>query len=133
MGAWRARWCSSQPPEPGELTPTPQEIDGPYFRLGAPQRSNLLEPGDKPELILSGRVLNQKGTPIPNAIVNLWSSDGAGNYDVVGHKYTGFVVTDAEGRYERGRRAQRERAITERRADHLAGACTNSKRPTARD
>jgi protocatechuate 3,4-dioxygenase beta subunit len=88
------------PPEPGELTPTPQEIDGPYFRLGAPQRSNLLEPGDKPELILSGRVLNQKGTPIPNAIVNIWSSDSVGNYDMVGHKYTGYVVTDAHGRYE---------------------------------
>ncbi|MBV9577282.1 MAG: dioxygenase [Chloroflexi bacterium] len=88
------------PPEPGELKPTPQEIDGPYFRLGAPQRSNLLEPGDRPELILSGRVLNQKGTPIPNAVVNLWSSDAAGNYDMVGYRYTGFVVTDAEGRYE---------------------------------
>ena len=26
---------------------TPREIEGPYFRLGAPNRSNLLEPGDK--------------------------------------------------------------------------------------
>ena len=36
------------PPEPGELQQTPQEIEGPYFRLGAPMRSNLLEPGDTP-------------------------------------------------------------------------------------
>ena len=36
------------PAGPGELQQTPQEIEGPYFRLGAPQRSNLLEPGDKP-------------------------------------------------------------------------------------
>jgi hypothetical protein len=64
-----------EPPGPGELKLTPEEIDGPYFRLGAPMRSNLLEPGDKPELILSGRVLNEKGTPIPYAIVNLWTSD----------------------------------------------------------
>jgi protocatechuate 3,4-dioxygenase beta subunit len=89
-----------RPPEPGELKPTPHEIDGPYFRLGAPMRSNLLEPGDKPELVLSGRVLNQKGVPIPNAVVNLWSSDGAGNYDMLGYKYTGYVVTDEQGRYE---------------------------------
>src|SRR6185295_16378232 len=65
-------------PQPGELKPTPQEIDGPYFRLGAPMRSNLLEPGDKPELVLSGRVLNERGTPIPNAIVALLSSDAIG-------------------------------------------------------
>jgi protocatechuate 3,4-dioxygenase beta subunit len=88
------------PPEEGELKPTPHEIDGPYFRLGAPPRSNLLEPGDKAELILSGRVLNTQGTPIPNAIVNIWSSDGVGNYDMVGYKYTGYVFTDDQGRYE---------------------------------
>jgi protocatechuate 3,4-dioxygenase beta subunit len=87
-------------PRPGELKPTPQEIDGPYFRLGAPMRSNLLEPGDKPELVLSGRVLNEKGTPIPRAVVNVWSSDGVGNYDMVGYKYTGYVFTDEQGRYE---------------------------------
>ena len=89
-----------EPPGPGELKPTPTEIDGPYFRLGAPMRSNLLEPGDKPELVLSGRVLNEKGTPIPNAVVNVWSSDGIGNYDMVGYKYNGYVFTDTEGRYE---------------------------------
>lgn len=88
------------PPEPGELQPTPTEIEGPYFRLGAPMRSNLLEPGDKPELVLSGRVLTTRGKPIPNAIVNVWSSDAAGNYDMLGHRYHGYVVTDAEGRYE---------------------------------
>lgn len=88
------------PPAPGELKQTPREIEGPYFRLGAPMRSNLLEPGDKPELILSGRVLNEKGKPIPGAVVNIWSSDAVGNYDMVGYKYTGYVITDAEGRYE---------------------------------
>jgi protocatechuate 3,4-dioxygenase beta subunit len=89
-----------EPPGPGEMRQTPREIEGPYFRLGAPERSNLLEPGDKPELVLTGRVLNEKGTPIPGAIVNLWSSDAAGNYDMVGYKYHGYQVTDAEGRYE---------------------------------
>ncbi len=88
------------PPGPGELTQTPREIDGPYFRLGAPMRSNLLEPGDKPELVLSGRVLNEKGTPIPNAVVNLWMSDHAGNYDMIGYRYHGYQITDGQGRYE---------------------------------
>jgi protocatechuate 3,4-dioxygenase beta subunit len=89
-----------EPPGLGELRQTPREIEGPYFRLGTPERSNLLEPGDKPELVLSGRVLNEKGTPIPGAFLQIWSSDAVGNYDMVGHKYHGYQVTDAEGRYE---------------------------------
>ena len=88
------------PPKTGELQQTPREIEGPYFRLGAPERSNLLEPGDKPELVLTGRVLNERGTPIPSAIVNLWSSDGVGNYDMVGYRYHGWQKTDRQGRYE---------------------------------
>jgi protocatechuate 3,4-dioxygenase beta subunit len=98
----RAGQSVAQPPEPadGELRQTPREIEGPYFRLGAPQRSNLLEPGDKPEFVLSGRVLNELGTPIPNAVVNLWSSDAAGNYDMVGYRYTGYVISDSDGKYE---------------------------------
>ncbi|HUZ77212.1 MAG TPA: hypothetical protein VMV93_06475 [Chloroflexota bacterium] len=88
------------PPEEGELKPTPTEIEGPYFRLGAPQRSNLLEPGDKPELVLTGRVLNTRGKPVPNAVVNVWSSDAVGNYDMIGYRYNGYVVTDQQGRYE---------------------------------
>ena len=88
------------PPGPGELTPTPQEIEGPYFRLGAPQRSNLLEPGDEPGIVITGRVLTEKGAPIPGAIVSIWSSDLAGNYDMIGYRYHGWVVTDHEGRYE---------------------------------
>lgn len=87
-------------PAPGELRQTPREIEGPYFRLGAPERSNLLEPGDRPEIVLSGRVLNERGTPIPKAVVQLWSSDAAGNYDMIGYRYHGYVTTDAEGRYE---------------------------------
>jgi len=88
------------PPGPGELQQTPQEIEGPYFRLGAPERSNLLEPGDKPEIILSGRVLNEKGTPIPGALVNFWHCNHVGEYDAVGYRYTGYVVADEAGQYE---------------------------------
>ena len=84
-----------EPPATGEIRQTPREIEGPYFRLGAPMRSNLLEPGDKPELVLTGRVLNEHGTPIPGAVVNIWSSDAVGNYDMLGYRYHGYVVTDA--------------------------------------
>jgi protocatechuate 3,4-dioxygenase beta subunit len=89
-----------EPPGPGELAQTPWEIEGPYFRLGAPQRSNLLEPGDKAGIVITGRALTEKGAPIRGAIISLWSSDPAGNYDMIGYRYHGWVVTDEEGRYE---------------------------------
>jgi catechol 1,2-dioxygenase len=77
-----------------------REIEGPYFRVGAPYRNVLLEEGDKPEIVVSGRVLNEKGTPIPGALINVWMSDHDGNYDLVGYRYNGIVVADEEGRYE---------------------------------
>jgi protocatechuate 3,4-dioxygenase beta subunit len=89
-----------EPPKPGELPQTPWEIEGPYFRLGAPQRASFLEPGDKLELVLSGRVLTPEGRPIPGAVVNFWHCNKAGEYDMAGYKYTGYQFTDADGRYE---------------------------------
>jgi len=88
------------PPGPGELTQTPWEIEGPYFRLGTPCRSNLLEPGDKPGCVISGRVLNERGVPIPHAIVHIWSADADGNYDTLGYRYNGYQHCDGNGRYE---------------------------------
>jgi protocatechuate 3,4-dioxygenase beta subunit len=82
------------------LALTPPEIEGPYFRLGAPMRSSLLEPGDRPELVLTGRVLDPNGAPIEGAVVNVWSSDARGNYDMAGYRYTGYVRTDGQGRYQ---------------------------------
>jgi protocatechuate 3,4-dioxygenase beta subunit len=79
---------------------TPSQIEGPYFRLGAPRRESLIEPGVTGErLLLSGRVLNPEGKPIPNAIVNFWMSDDEGNYDMIGYQLHGYTVTDQDGRY----------------------------------
>jgi protocatechuate 3,4-dioxygenase beta subunit len=83
-----------------QLPLTPAQIEGPYFRLGAPRRESLVEPGTRGEiLMLSGRVLNPAGKPIPNAVVNFWMSDDEGNYDMIGYDLHGYTVTDAEGRY----------------------------------
>jgi catechol 1,2-dioxygenase len=88
------------PPGPGELKQTLREIEGPYFRVGAPRRNVILEDGDTPEIVISGRVLNERGTPIPAALINVWMSDHEGNYDMVGYRYHGIVETDAAGNYE---------------------------------
>jgi protocatechuate 3,4-dioxygenase beta subunit len=90
----------NDPPKPGELTQTPWEIEGPYYRLGTPRRSNLLEPGDKPEFILTGHVRSPEGRPVAGAVVSFWHASHTGEYDMVGYRYSGYVVTDEAGRYE---------------------------------
>jgi protocatechuate 3,4-dioxygenase beta subunit len=88
------------PPAPGELTQTPREIEGPYFRIGVPERMDLVEPDYEGDVItISGQVKNEQGVPIPGAIVQFWSSDEAGNYDMVGYRYHGWQRADDEGRY----------------------------------
>jgi hydroxyquinol 1,2-dioxygenase len=52
----------------------------------------------------SGRVLGEDGTPIENALLDIWSGDGDGNYDMqiageTGMKARGRIRPDAEGRY----------------------------------
>lgn len=83
------------------LTPTPTQIEGPYYRLCSPHRASMIEPGvEGTPLVLSGRVLTPEGKPIPGAIVDFWQSDNKGNYDMVGYILHGHVFTDAEGRYQ---------------------------------
>ena len=79
---------------------TPAEIEGPFFRIGAPRRESLIEPGITGErLMLSGRVLTPEGKVIPQALLQFWMSDDEGNYDGQGYRLQGYTVTDASGRY----------------------------------
>ena len=85
-----------------ELLPlTPAQIEGPYFRLGAPRRDSLLEPGISGEhMFLRGRVTTPTGTPIPNAVLHFWMSDDEGNYDMLGYQLQGYTLSDADGGYQ---------------------------------
>jgi hydroxyquinol 1,2-dioxygenase len=52
----------------------------------------------------SGRVLSSDGKPIAGALLDVWSGDGEGTYDMqmdedVGMKARGRIRTDADGRY----------------------------------
>jgi protocatechuate 3,4-dioxygenase beta subunit len=82
------------------LALTPTQIEGPYYKLGSPHRASLIEPGIAgTPLLLTGRVLNERGTPIPGAVLDFWQSDDRGNYDMVGNLLRGHVFTDASGGY----------------------------------
>ncbi|WP_306481630.1 intradiol ring-cleavage dioxygenase [Limnobacter sp.] len=80
-------------------SPTPRQIEGPYYTPQTPRRSNLIDglPGQR--LLLEGRVLSADCKPVANAIVDLWSCDSEGVYDNTGFKLRGHQVTDAQGKF----------------------------------
>ncbi|MGH8220866.1 MAG: dioxygenase [Steroidobacteraceae bacterium] len=94
----------NHPPERGSLEST---VLGPYYWEGAPERplgSNLAEGVKGDPTFYSGRVLDVQGRPIPGALLDIWSGDGEGNYDMqlpgeTEMRARGKIHTDAEGRY----------------------------------
>lgn len=82
--------------------PTTTDILGPYYRAGAPFRSNLVVAGD------TGTVLNYKGKvtdkdcrPLANAIVDVWQANSDAEYDGTSadFNYRGRFETGASGEY----------------------------------
>jgi protocatechuate 3,4-dioxygenase beta subunit len=99
------------------LRQTLSELTGPVFghdSLG-PLDNDLTRNGRKDgeplgeRIIVSGRVLDENGRPVPNALVEIWQANAAGRYihKVDQHEAPldpnffggGRTVTDAEGRY----------------------------------
>jgi hydroxyquinol 1,2-dioxygenase len=80
---------------------------GPFYWEGAPDlpRGSNLAAGVKGEpTYYSGRVLSADGKPLANALLDIWSGNGDGYYDMQmpeesGMKARGRIRTDAEGRY----------------------------------
>jgi hydroxyquinol 1,2-dioxygenase len=82
-------------------------VMGPFYWQGAPDLplgSNLSEGVKGEPTFYSGRVLSVDGQPLANALLDIWSGDGEGNYDMqipgeTGMKARGRIRTDAAGRY----------------------------------
>ena len=80
---------------------------GPFYWEGAPDRprgSNLAEGVKGEPAFFAGRVLSEDGMPIEHALLDIWSGDGEGNYDMqipgeTQMKARGRIRTDDEGRY----------------------------------
>ena len=80
--------------------PTPADIEGPFYKEGAPARASLAEAGSKAQkLVLSGVVRSADCKPLAGVTLDFWHADAAGEYDNRGYRYRGVVTTDAEGRY----------------------------------
>jgi protocatechuate 3,4-dioxygenase beta subunit len=95
----------------GVLSPTEDNILGPYHREGAPFRAKItppLAPGDV--LVISGRVYgHDTGKPLANAQIDIWQANKDGRYDNDDPKKPpeknvfvnrARLITDASGYYE---------------------------------
>ena len=86
--------------QPNCGAPTPRDMEGPFYKAGAPLRASLVEPGAKAErLVLTGRVVSRDCKPLANASLDFWHADEKGEYDNAGYRYRGRVATDGDGRY----------------------------------
>ena len=87
-----------------ELRPTPSchdgETEGPFFKPRSPERSDLREPGagGRP-FELSGFALTRSCRSLSGAVVDLWHADDKGEYDTVGFRYRGHVITAPDGAF----------------------------------
>lgn len=80
--------------------PTPADIEGPFYKAGAPLRSTLVEAGSAAEkMVLSGTARSADCKPLANVSLDFWHADDKGEYDSAGFRYRGIVTTDALGRY----------------------------------
>jgi protocatechuate 3,4-dioxygenase beta subunit len=86
--------------ETEELALTPTQIEGPYYKVCSPHRASLIEPGiSGTPLEITGQVLNERGKPIPGAVLDFWQSDDRGNYDMLGNLLRGHVFAADDGHY----------------------------------
>lgn len=86
---------------------TESTVLGPFYVAGAPELpigADIAEGVEGEPTYFSGRVLSPDGKPITGAVLDLWSTDGEGWYDVQlgeakGIRARAKIKTDGEGRY----------------------------------
>ncbi len=77
---------------------TATNIEGPFYKPGAPHRAVLADRKTRGEpLVLGGSVRSTRCEPIAGAVLELWQADTRGGYDHDGWGLRGTLVTDARG------------------------------------
>lgn len=84
-------------------TVTTTDILGPFYRPGAPMRSNLVPAGSTAAIMhLSGTIFGTDGkTPVSNVLIESWQCDEYEHYDNISDDYLhrGCVRTGKDGKY----------------------------------
>lgn len=87
---------------------TPRTIEGPLYVAGAPESEGhaRLDDGTTPGevLIMRGRVLDERGSPLASALVEVWHANHLGNYSYFDASQSPFnlrrtIKSDGDGNY----------------------------------
>ncbi|HNP23226.1 MAG TPA: hypothetical protein PKM63_04725 [Panacibacter sp.] len=85
------------------LEPTTTDILGPYYRPGAPFKTDLVQAGTNGELMhFSGTIFDKTGkTPVKDALVEIWHCNEHGVYDNTSDEYVyrAAARTGKDGKY----------------------------------
>ncbi|MEU6669132.1 carbohydrate-binding protein [Streptomyces sp. NPDC046727] len=80
--------------------PTPEQIEGPYFKPRSPERTSLLEPGlPGIPLTVTGYVFGRACLPLAGVLLDFWQADDKGAYDNTGFRLRGHQYTDSRGSF----------------------------------
>jgi protocatechuate 3,4-dioxygenase beta subunit len=78
---------------------TAPNIEGPFYKAGAPERASLGKKRPGVPLVVEGIVRDGGCRPIPGAWLDVWHADHEGAYDNVGFGLRGRLRADRAGRY----------------------------------
>ena len=83
-----------------DLAETLEQTEGPYFTPDSPERTSLIEDDMAgTRLLLTGYVYASGCEPVPDALIEFWQADDAGEYDNVGYNLRGHQFTGEDGEY----------------------------------
>ena len=84
-----------------ECEPTLLNIEGPFYRQGSPERTDLFNEVDGPRLTIVGQVVGYDCRPIAGAWIDFWQTDGFGAYDNASaeYRFRGHQFTDENGEW----------------------------------
>ncbi|GAA4691416.1 hydroxyquinol 1,2-dioxygenase [Pseudonocardia yuanmonensis] len=88
-------------------TATEATVEGPFHVVDSRPRElgdTIAEPGSGEPCLVTGRVLDRTGTPVPGAVVDVWQADADGYYDVQHetrpeYDLRGLFTTDGNGTF----------------------------------
>jgi len=75
-------YLTYEQPDADEVPATEKDIEGPFYREGAPMRTTLHDKGEKGAvLVVSGKVVARNGRPLSGVVLDVWQCNANGKYD----------------------------------------------------
>lgn len=77
----------------------PEITEGPYYKEGSPERTNIAEGVVGEKFVLKGYVFDKNCHPIVHAAIDFWQANSHGEYDNTGYTLRGHQFTNGEGQF----------------------------------